>query len=280
MAFLPFPVSPHLFFKGFKGVFMHYYQFNIADYRKDTRHLTVIEHYIYRELLDEYYLSELPLPSNIPILSRRLRLTSEQIDSLNIILDEFFILKDDGYHNDKADLVLGKIYKKSEKARESVNKRWEKYERNTNVSESYSERNTNVILPNTYNPKPSNPKPTKTCLFKIPDWVNQKAFKEFTQHRKEMNKPFTDLSKTKVCNKLKGYTDEEQQTAIDTSIESRWAGVFPKKLNGKNNETTKINNARPESNLARLSRKLQADIASEDPFGWECNIARIFSDDD
>jgi hypothetical protein len=106
----------------------------------------------------------------------------------------------------------------------------------------------------------------KTSLFEVPDWVNQKAFQEFVQHRKEMNKPFTDLSKTKVCNKLKGFTDEEQQTAINTSIESRWAGVFPKKLNGNNYETAKNNNARPESNLARLSRQLQADISAEDPF--------------
>ena len=28
---------------------MHYYKFNIADYRKDTGHLNTIEHGIYRQ---------------------------------------------------------------------------------------------------------------------------------------------------------------------------------------------------------------------------------------
>lgn len=41
---------------------MHYYQFNIADYRKDTVHLTRIEHSIYRDLIDWYYLEETPIP--------------------------------------------------------------------------------------------------------------------------------------------------------------------------------------------------------------------------
>ncbi|MER2164727.1 MAG: DUF1376 domain-containing protein, partial [Psychrobacter alimentarius] len=35
---------------------MHYYSFNIADYKKDTAHLKPMEHYIYRSLIDLYYL--------------------------------------------------------------------------------------------------------------------------------------------------------------------------------------------------------------------------------
>ena len=37
---------------------MHYYQHNIADYRKDTIHLTLLEHGVYRQLLDQYYLTQ------------------------------------------------------------------------------------------------------------------------------------------------------------------------------------------------------------------------------
>ena len=39
---------------------MHYYQFNIADYRKDTGFLTYEEHGIYRQLIDQYHLDEKP----------------------------------------------------------------------------------------------------------------------------------------------------------------------------------------------------------------------------
>ena len=43
---------------------MHYYQYNIADYRKDTTHLSLLEHGCYRQLLDQYYLDEKPLPAD------------------------------------------------------------------------------------------------------------------------------------------------------------------------------------------------------------------------
>ena len=67
---------------------MHYYQFNIADYRKDTQHLTPIEHYIYRELMDWYYLDENPIPRKTQLVLRRLRLVSENEPELTNILSE------------------------------------------------------------------------------------------------------------------------------------------------------------------------------------------------
>lgn len=70
---------------------MHYYQFNIADYRKDTSHLTPVEHYIYRWLIDEYHLSEQPFNNNMPKLLRRMSLDETHRESLELILEEFFI---------------------------------------------------------------------------------------------------------------------------------------------------------------------------------------------
>ena len=69
---------------------MHYYQFNIADYRKDTGHLTPVEHYIYRWLIDEYHLSEQPFNNNITKLLRKMSLDEKHRNSLELILDEFF----------------------------------------------------------------------------------------------------------------------------------------------------------------------------------------------
>jgi len=40
---------------------LHYYTFNIGDYRRDTGHLSLLEHGIYRQLIDSYYLSEKPI---------------------------------------------------------------------------------------------------------------------------------------------------------------------------------------------------------------------------
>jgi uncharacterized protein YdaU (DUF1376 family) len=82
---------------------MHYYQFNIGDYIKNTLHLSVMEDIAYRRLLDLYYDSEQPIPTDIPKVSRRLRMDCDVVQS---VLDEFFELTEDGYRNHRADLEI------------------------------------------------------------------------------------------------------------------------------------------------------------------------------
>ena len=76
---------------------MHYYKFNIADYRKDTGHLSTIEHGIYRQLIDWYYLDEQPIPEETQVVIRRLRLGSDEVDFLQNVLSDFFFLGKTGY---------------------------------------------------------------------------------------------------------------------------------------------------------------------------------------
>ena len=86
---------------------MHYYQFNIADYRKDTTHLNPLEHYIYRQLIDWYFLDEKPINKNLNIVLRRLNL--DQLDHThlleNVLLD-FFVENDDGFHHKRIDIEI------------------------------------------------------------------------------------------------------------------------------------------------------------------------------
>ena len=68
---------------------MHYYSHNIADYRKDTGHLSLLEHGIYRQLLDSYYLNEKPIETQRVI--RRLQIITEKEQAaLNAVLNDFF----------------------------------------------------------------------------------------------------------------------------------------------------------------------------------------------
>ena len=76
---------------------MHYYQFNIGDYRRDTTHLTPIEHYIYRELIDWQYLDEVPISQSLDKILRKLKLTKLEENSLVNVLDEFFEKTEEGY---------------------------------------------------------------------------------------------------------------------------------------------------------------------------------------
>jgi uncharacterized protein YdaU (DUF1376 family) len=91
---------------------MHYYNFNIGDYMKHTLHLTPEEDLAYRRLLDMYYDTESPIPNNIPLVSRRLRMDSNIVES---VLNEFFEASQDGYKNYRADGEIADYHKFLEK---------------------------------------------------------------------------------------------------------------------------------------------------------------------
>jgi len=68
---------------------MHYYQKNIADYRKDTSHLSLLEHGLYNQIIDSYYLDEKPIETQLVI--RRLSIkTQDELSALNLVLTDFF----------------------------------------------------------------------------------------------------------------------------------------------------------------------------------------------
>jgi len=109
---------------------MNSYDFHIGDYYRQTAHLSQEEHYIYRRLIDQYFLTELPISTDLRLVSRKLQLTSDQIGTLQTILEEYFELEDDGWHHDRVKQELERIYGKSEQAREAANRRWDKAKRN------------------------------------------------------------------------------------------------------------------------------------------------------
>lgn len=93
---------------------MHYYNFNIGDYIKHTMHLTVEEDITYRRLLDLYYDTEAPIPTDIPWVSRRLRMGSEVVES---VLKEFFEMTEEGYRNYRADAEIADYHAYIDKQR-------------------------------------------------------------------------------------------------------------------------------------------------------------------
>lgn len=80
---------------------MHYYYFNIADYRKDTLHLSPMEHYIYRMLLDWHYLDEAPIPKDTQKILRYLRLGNDCLTDVEQVLNDFFTEREEGYTQDR-----------------------------------------------------------------------------------------------------------------------------------------------------------------------------------
>jgi len=132
-----------------EGPLMHYYQFNIADYRKDTGHLTLLEHGIYRSLLDTYYLNELPLCKDDASLMRTHSIrTDEETKAFKNIIADYFILTKKGYTHKKCADQISKYNAKSDKARLSAKVRWD-----AEAMRTHSEGNANH-KPLTNNHKP------------------------------------------------------------------------------------------------------------------------------
>lgn len=76
---------------------MHYYQFNIGDYRRDAGYLTPMQHYIYRSLIDWYFLDEKPIPSDIETVTRKLSLSNDRSTDVQQVFNDFFTLDSGRY---------------------------------------------------------------------------------------------------------------------------------------------------------------------------------------
>src|SRR5690625_5198133 len=95
---------------------MNYYQFHIADWALHTAHLTLEEEGVYRRLLDHYYDTESPIPEETQPVIRRLRLRGYE-ETVALILEEFFMLKDGGWGNRRDDTEIAAYQAKAEQAR-------------------------------------------------------------------------------------------------------------------------------------------------------------------
>jgi uncharacterized protein YdaU (DUF1376 family) len=104
---------------------MNFYEHHIGDWARDAGHLSFIERGAYRSLLDRYYADERPLPSDIATVQRIIgaRTTAEK-NTVKHILQEFFTLENDGWHNKRADEEIAKYREKSSKAQRSARARW------------------------------------------------------------------------------------------------------------------------------------------------------------
>jgi len=94
---------------------MHYYQHNIGDYRRDTAHLTLLEHGVYRQLMDQYYLNEKPLPLDLDKLYRLMSVhTEEEKNAIKNVLEDFFMEVKDGYTHKRIQDTIQEYHLKSE----------------------------------------------------------------------------------------------------------------------------------------------------------------------
>lgn len=89
---------------------MNYYQRFLGDYARDTRHLSLISHGAYSLLLDAYYATEKPLPSDLDSLCRICgAIHATEREAVKVVANTFFPVGRDGLrHNRRADVEIEK----------------------------------------------------------------------------------------------------------------------------------------------------------------------------
>lgn len=158
---------------------MHYYQFNIGDYRAATAHLSNEEDLAYRRLLDMYYDTENQIPLDTQWVAKRLRLDTEVVKS---VLQDMFKLTEVGWHHGRCETVIDQYHAMAEKNR--ANGRLGGRKKNPVASDSQP------IAKATINDKPitnNDSKRTKGLRLSA-DWVLPKEWEDWAaQQRPDLN---------------------------------------------------------------------------------------------
>lgn len=225
---------------------MHYYQFNIGDYQSHTSHLSEIEDLVYRRLLDWYYLHECPIPLDESEVSRQIRMRSH-IESIAIVLREYFEITDDGWIHHRANKEIAKADEKSEKASASAKARWNK--RDANALPTQSESNaTHNTLPNTQDTEHKTQK--KATVVATPIGVSDSVWQEFIAHRKSKKARVTQLVLDGIQKEasIAGWSLED---ALKETIVRNWQSFKADWVKDENLSKTGQMNQRVISGLTR-----------------------------
>jgi uncharacterized protein YdaU (DUF1376 family) len=201
---------------------MHYYPHNIGDYRKDTSHLSLLEHGIYRQLLDSYYLDEMPLSNDLAKLMRShsVRNADEQ-QALQNVLTDFFELTENGYIHKRCEDIIAKFHGKSESARASAMARWGKQNKdsNANALPTQSEGNANQEpITNNHKPITNN----KNTIAK-PEGLADLLWKDFLILRKSKKLPVTQTAFDGIKREAK-KANKTLPEVIQICCERGWGG--------------------------------------------------------
>lgn len=194
---------------------MNYYRHHIGDFNGATRHLSRVERAIYRDLLELYYDIEGPLTADVDRLARRCLVPENEMAELRHVLDEFFTLSDDGYHNSRADREIAEYHKMAEGGRKGAQKRWAKHSPPiATPSPPVSEANAN------HKPITNNHKPEKNTA---PEGVAESVWQDFKKLRTGLRAPITPTAMAGIQREA-DKAGISLETALRTCCERGWRG--------------------------------------------------------
>jgi len=98
---------------------MNYFEHHIGDYAEATAHLTFVEDAAYSRMIRKYYAQEKPLPADVKAVQRLVGARAkEEREAVATVLEEFFVLAEDGWHNARCDSEIAR-FREGEPEREA-----------------------------------------------------------------------------------------------------------------------------------------------------------------
>jgi uncharacterized protein YdaU (DUF1376 family) len=203
-------------------------------YDRKTAHLSLAADGAYRRLLSHYYRTRKPLPANAEILLRVCRVFDDaEKAAVMLVVEEFFTLEDDGYHNRRADEELEKQAQVSEKRREAGKRGAEKTNGKRAANGSANERQLPTQLQSHIEPI------SIPSAFVLPIWIPEKAFKDFVEMRRVKRQPLTQRAKELAVKKLETLMNagNDPEAVLNRSVENGWDGPIPTRGKAWNEST-------------------------------------------
>ncbi len=216
---------------------VNYYQHHIGDFDRATRHLSRLERSIYRDMLDVYYDTEVPLTLDLPALCRKIIAKSnEEATAVEQVLNEFFTKTPTGWYHarceDELEAYRTSTSQKSQAGKASAVKRALKRQQALNGIPTSVEQPSNGTPTNqepiTNNHKPSKSKTRVAPAMPLPDWVPADAFDAFVAMRKAIRKPITADGIPLAVKKLEKLraNGSDPRAVLEQSTLNSWQGLF------------------------------------------------------
>ena len=216
-------------------VTMHYYQFHVGDYLRDTAHLTLEEDATYRRLLDFYYESESPIPDDVSLVARKIRSSPVLVAC---ILSEYFTQTENGHTHARVEAELKAYHDMVNGGRKGAAKRWHKGNDTHPIPTPSAGDGQGIatgMLTMNHEPITNNhiKEKDKVTAFAVPEWVDLETWTEYVKTRKPKARSAGSLKA--VVKKLEGFraAGHNVNEILSTTLANGWQGLFePKPVKG------------------------------------------------
>lgn len=260
---------------------MNYYPHHIGDFNNATRHLTRVERALYRELIDLYYDCEQPFKSDDfeTICRKVLARCDEEKSIVRAILDEFFVLKDGFYHQERCDAEIAKYQDKKDqqskagkasaaaRAKSKTGKKPTKNNgRSTGVKRTNNGRSTGEQPTKNQEPRTNNQEPNintganrASAKFDFSQWPSEPSpeiLADWIKVRKAKKAELTQTAINRLTGEIKAAAEQglSADDCIGYCCEFGWAGFQLDWLRNKTNNAKVVN----------FQQKSAEDIAYEE----------------